>query len=67
MMLGCLNMMVGGVRCVAMRCVSVMSCLFMIATLVVLSGLAMMMCSPFVVLSRSGMVFRAFVFHEVLS
>jgi hypothetical protein len=66
MMLDRLNVMVGGVRCVAMRCVSMVGCLFVVATLVVLSSLAMMMCSVFVVLCCGGMVFRAFVCHEVL-
>jgi hypothetical protein len=66
MMFDRLNMMVGGVRSMAMRCVSMVGCFFVIATLVVLSGLAMMMCSAFVVLCCGGMVFGAFVCHEVL-
>jgi thiosulfate reductase cytochrome b subunit len=66
MMLDRLNMMVGGVRCMAMRSMSMVGCLFVIAALVVLSGLAMMMCSAFVVLCRGGMVFGAFVCHQVL-
>jgi hypothetical protein len=66
MMLDRFNMMVGGVRCMAMRSVSMVGCFFVIAILVVLGGLAMMMCSTFVVLCCGRMVFGAFVCHRVL-
>jgi hypothetical protein len=66
MMLGCLDMMVGGLRCVTMRGVSMMGCLFMVAALVVLRGLAMMTRGVFVVVSRGAMMFRALVFHDGL-
>jgi hypothetical protein len=50
MMLDRLKIVVCGVRYMAVRSVSMVGCLFVITTLVVLSGLAMMMCRAFVVL-----------------
>jgi hypothetical protein len=54
MMLYSLNMVVRGVRCMAVRSVSMVDSLFVISTLVVPSGLAVMMCRAVVVFCCGG-------------
>jgi hypothetical protein len=65
-MLGGLSVMMGGMRCMAMRRVSMVRSFFVVTALIVFGGFAMMTCCVFMMIGCGAVVFRTLMFHDKL-